>query len=144
MAIKKTPTLDSSEQQKKPSSSMALSSSGTSGCCKGTTQCSAPVLTKEVSPSLFTTTGTKPATTQIVIKYDVGFNNHLFLRGKGANLSWEKGIPLKNVKRDEWTWETSTPFSSCEFKVLINDIHYETGENHKLNCGASVHYTPKF
>ena len=88
--------------------------------------------------------GTKGPKTRITIKYDVGFNNTLYLRGKGANLSWDKGIILKNVKADEWVWETDTPFTTGEFKVLINDKHYEMGENHPLTCGANIHYTPKF
>lgn len=82
--------------------------------------------------------------TRIIIKYDVGFNNQLHIRGKGANLNWEKGQLLKNVKADEWMWETDAHFSQCEFKVLINDANYETGENHLLNCGSSVIYTPHF
>lgn len=82
--------------------------------------------------------------THITIKYDVGFPNQLTIRGKGANLNWDKGQPLKNVRNDEWIWETETPFSHCEFKVLINDRQFETGENHHLTQGASVIYTPHF
>lgn len=82
--------------------------------------------------------------TCLTIKYDVGFNNQLCIRGKGAGLCWEKGQPLKNKKADEWIWESDADFSQCEFKVLINDTHYEAGENHLLNCGASMTYTPHF
>lgn len=82
--------------------------------------------------------------TRLIVKYDVGYPNSIFLRGKGANLSWEKGIPLKNVKPDEWIWETDQQFESCEFKVLINDRSYEIGENHRLTCGESTLHRPKF
>lgn len=82
--------------------------------------------------------------TRVTIKFDVGFNNHLYLRGKGANLSWDKGIMLKNTKPDEWVWETEVPFSQLEFKALINDNVYELGDNHTVKNGASLHYTPKF
>jgi hypothetical protein len=96
--------------------------------------------------------GTKPelkndkqgAQTRIVIKYDAGFGNELFIRGKGANLNWEKGILLKNTKADEWIWDSTLPFTACEFKILLNDTQYESGENHPLICGSSVQYTPKF
>jgi hypothetical protein len=83
-------------------------------------------------------------TTRITIQYDVGFSNSIFIRGKGATLSWDKGLPLKNTKANEWVWETTIPFTTCEFKVLINDKEYEIGDNHLLTCGASIHYTPKF
>ncbi len=82
--------------------------------------------------------------TKVTIKYDVGFPNQLFIRGKGANLNWDKGQPLKNVKPDEWVWETDTHFTHCEFKVLINDRIYENGDNHHLNAGSNLLYTPHF
>lgn len=82
--------------------------------------------------------------TRVTIKHNVGFGNQLYIRGKGANLSWEKGVLLKNVKPDEWMWETDTNFTSCEFKILINDKDYEKGENHQIPYGASVAYTPHF
>lgn len=86
----------------------------------------------------------KSGTTRITIKYDVGFNNHMFIRGEGANLSWDKGTPLKNVKADEWVWETTQSFVNVHFKVLINDKVYEAGDNHHANYGSSLCYTPRF
>ncbi len=83
--------------------------------------------------------------TRITIKYDVGFHNTLFIRGQGINgMSWDRGTPLKNVKADEWVWETDNSFANAEFKVLINDRVYEVGTNHTLKCGANFHYSPRF
>ena len=87
---------------------------------------------------------TRAPLTRIVIQYNVGFGNSIFLRGKGADLSWDKGTPLKNTKDNEWVWETESTFPSLEFKVLINDSHYENGDNHHLTYGTTIHYTPKF
>jgi hypothetical protein len=81
---------------------------------------------------------------QVVVKYDVGFKNALYIRGRGANLSWDKGIVMKNIGKDLWAWETTTPITDCEFKVLINDVTYEAGENHRLSQGKKLEYTPKF
>lgn len=89
-------------------------------------------------------TASKPIKTRVIVKFDVGFGNHLTIRGKGANLCWEKGIILHNIQADEWLWETDIPFTKCEFKVLINDESYESGENHSIKCGASFQYTPFF
>jgi hypothetical protein len=82
--------------------------------------------------------------TRITVKYDVGFPNQLFIRGKGASLSWDKGQPLKNVKSDEWVWESDATSSHFEFKVLINDQTYEQGDNHQATNGYLIIYTPKF
>ncbi len=85
-----------------------------------------------------------PGKTRITVKYDVGFSNSLYLRGEGAGLTWNKGVKLKNIKSDEWVWETDHPFVRGEFKVLVNDTHYEVGGNHKLVPGANLVYTPNF
>ncbi|MFI0434435.1 MAG: hypothetical protein ACH350_01730 [Parachlamydiaceae bacterium] len=82
--------------------------------------------------------------TRLTIKYDAGFPNQLYIRGKGANLSWDKGHLLKNIKSDEWMWETDDHFTNCEFKILINDELYETGENHHLTSGHSLLVNPCF
>lgn len=83
--------------------------------------------------------------TIITIKYDVGFGNHITIRGHGiAGLSWDKGLPLKNISANEWVFETNATFIQAEIKVLINDRQFEIGPNHALRCGACLRYTPKF
>lgn len=82
---------------------------------------------------------------KIIVKCDCGFSNNLFIRGEGiATLNWKKGIPLKNLKKDEWVFETDRPFVQAEFKILINDQKYEIGENHKLDSGSTVVCKPLF
>jgi hypothetical protein len=88
--------------------------------------------------------GSPKGKTIIVVRKDVGFNNNLFIRGQGANLSWDKGIKLTNVKANEWVYEIDEPFATCEFKVLLNDEQYETGKNHLLESGAIFEYIPYF
>ena len=82
--------------------------------------------------------------TRVTIRYDVGLNNNLHIRGCGAGLSWDRGVLMKNVGPDEWIWETNLPFSNCEFKVILNDQQYESGENHRIDAGGKIRYTPKF
>lgn len=90
------------------------------------------------------TSSTAKQKTRVIVKCDVGFHNQVYIRGKGSNLCWEKGLLLKNIKSDEWVWETEGDFSTLEFKVLINDRNYESGENHTIKNGSSVIYTPRF
>jgi hypothetical protein len=83
--------------------------------------------------------------TKIVVKYNCGFPNNLFLRGEGIpDVTWEKGVQLTCVKENEWVWETTAPFKHAKFKILINDKQYETGENHSIDCGKSIILTPNF
>lgn len=81
---------------------------------------------------------------KVIVKFDVGFGNVLFIRGKGGGLSWDQGIPLRIKGTNEWIWDPKQSFNECEFKVLINDQTYEAGENHRLTCGATIQYTPSF
>lgn len=123
MATKKNPMIDDAKNQR-PASATADSA-------------------KTLSPT-DSGSGRKAGVTRLKVRYNCGFGNNLFIRGKGANLSWDKGQPLKNLKHDEWVWETTVPFSTCEFKLLINDVHYEQGNNHRLQSGDSSEYTPRF
>jgi hypothetical protein len=83
--------------------------------------------------------------TRILVRYDVGFNNALYIRGKGLNhLNWDRGLPLKNLKADVWIWETDAKFNDCEFKILINDRNFEVGPNHNLKHGNEIEFTPNF
>lgn len=82
--------------------------------------------------------------TRITVCIDVGFSNELYLRGEGAGLSWDKGVPLKNIKSDVWYWESKEHFGECFFKVLINDEIYEKGLNHKIKSGMTKEYFPHF
>lgn len=115
----------------------------TSCCSPATTTCCTPT-TAVTTNAVETTKETTTTKTRIIVKYDVGFKNTLFIRGKIANLNWEKGVPMKNIKSDEWIWETDLPFPPGEFKVLINDQFYETGYNHPIKSGSTVQYTPRF
>lgn len=88
---------------------------------------------------------TKQEKTKVVVKCNCGFSNSLYIRGEGApGLSWEKGALMKCTKDDEWVWETDKPFKNAEFKIVLNDKQYETGENHSCTCGKSCSIKPAF
>jgi len=83
--------------------------------------------------------------TKVVVKFNCGFKNALSIRGEGVKgLNWNRGCPLKNVKADEWCWETNEPFNKAQFKILINDNEYEIGENHIIEAGKSIVFVPNF
>jgi hypothetical protein len=86
----------------------------------------------------------KRQVSRITVKYDVGFKNSLYIRGNGAGLTWQKGKLMKNMGADTWVWETDADFKDIEFKVLVNDQAYEDGENHRLQAGKTVQYSPRF
>ncbi len=83
-------------------------------------------------------------TTMIVAAVDVGFGNHLTLRGEGPGLSWEVGLPLECIADDRWSItlpETAQPIV-CKF--LRNDIDWCVGEDYTVLPGSSVVLSPSF
>ncbi len=82
--------------------------------------------------------------TSILARVDVGFGNQLYIRGEGAGLSWDEGLPLENVTPYEWAFKTAKATSPVEFKFLINDELWADGENLTVKAGESSESTPVF
>ena len=86
----------------------------------------------------------KALKTSIIARVDVGFGNQLYIRGTGADLSWEKGLPLENVSSYEWAFATTNAKSDVTFKFLINDELWAEGDNVTLAKGATSISSPVF
>lgn len=88
---------------------------------------------------------TPPPKTATIIeaKIDVGFGNQLFLRGEGAGLSWDRGIPLECV--DSKTWRLTVPAQEkLLFKLLLNDSVWAKGEDVAVTPGQRLEIAPAF
>jgi hypothetical protein len=55
-----------------------------------------------------------------VISY-IGIGNKLHLRGDGAGLSWDKGVPLQFISIGRWRWETGDATEPVTCKIYKND-----------------------
>ncbi len=82
--------------------------------------------------------------TRIVAHVDVGWGRMLYIRGEGAGLSWEQGIPMICENDTEWHWLAETDNGPISFKFLIDDKIWSLGENISINAG-DVHISePRF
>ena len=86
----------------------------------------------------------KALQTSIIARVDVGFGNQLYIRGTGAGLSWDKGLPLDNVSSYEWAFATTKAKSDVVFKFLINDELWAEGDNVTVAKGGSSISSPVF
>ena len=86
----------------------------------------------------------KALKTSIVAYIDVGFGNTLYIRGEGAGLSWEKGIPLKSISATEWMFDASKASGMVVFKFLINDQIWAEGDNLTIQAGSKSISSPEF
>lgn len=84
-----------------------------------------------------------PATV-ISARVDVGFGNHLYLRGEGPGLSWDHGVAMDCVASDGWGLTLKGATSPVVFKVLLNDEKWSTGNDYVVEPGQSVTITPTF
>lgn len=86
----------------------------------------------------------KPVSTTISAKIDVGFGNALFVRGEGPGLSWDKGLAMECVQGDLWRIVLAESARAYTFKFLINDLTWSTGPDFTAASGTSVTLTPEF
>ena len=85
-----------------------------------------------------------PAATYLSAKVDIGFGNHLYLRGEGPGLSWDKGLPMDCSSNLMWTTTITGATAPVVFKVLVNDLTWSTGKDYVVEPGQSVTVTPTF
>jgi hypothetical protein len=98
-----------------------------------------------LKPSMKVTQSPPPAAslTTIDVKLDVGFGNAVYLRGQGAGLRWERGVPLSCVDSATWRWsgEVKDPVT---FKLLINDKIWSAGSDLTVTPGQKIEIAPAF
>jgi hypothetical protein len=86
----------------------------------------------------------QPPATLITAKVDLGFGNHLYLRGEGPGLNWNTGIAMDCIAHDQWTATLQNATKPVIFKVLVNDITWSQGDDFVVEAGQSSTITPKF
>lgn len=59
--------------------------------------------------------------TRVLVTAYIGIGNRVFIRGEGAGLSWDKGVPLQFVSIGKWRWENSEASGPVRFKLYKND-----------------------
>jgi hypothetical protein len=86
----------------------------------------------------------EPPATFISAKIDIGFGNHLYLRGEGPGLSWDHGLAMDCVGNALWTGAVKNATTPVTFKVLVNDLTWSEGPDYTVQAGQSITITPTF
>jgi hypothetical protein len=82
--------------------------------------------------------------TFITAKIDIGFGNHLFIRGNGPGLSWDKGIKMECIGAGLWTVSVRNAKDPVIFKVLVNDLSWSSGSDYVAEPGQNLTVSPSF
>ena len=86
----------------------------------------------------------EPPATFISAKIDIGFGNHLYIRGEGPGLNWDHGVAMDCIDTGLWTATVKQATSPIAFKLLVNDLSWSTGDDFVVQPGQSVTVTPAF
>lgn len=114
---------------------------------------SAKPVVKSAAPAKKTTTvpakkkpgvTSEPPATFISAKIDIGFGNHLYIRGEGPGLSWDHGLAMDCVGAGLWTSTVKNATVPVTFKVLVNDLSWSTGNDYVVEPGQSITVVPTF
>ena len=86
----------------------------------------------------------EPPATFISAQINIGFGNHLYIRGEGPGLSWDYGVAMDCTGADLWTITIKHVATPVIFKVLVNDLSWSTGQDYIAQAGKSLTITPAF
>lgn len=64
------------------------------------------------------------AVTRLEIHGPFGMGNRPYVRGEGAELEWNQGIPMDLVEIGRWAWETADLSSPVRIRIFLNDETY--------------------
>jgi hypothetical protein len=85
-----------------------------------------------------------PVVTTIMAHIDVGFGNALYLRGEGADLSWDRGTLMNCVADNCWSLALPESPRPVIFKFLVNDLSWSAGQDYTVASGDTLATTPTF
>ncbi len=99
---------------------------------------------KTAAPAKKKATVSEPPATFISAQVDIGFGNHLTIRGSGPGLSWDEGLVMDCVGPSLWTVSIKQAAKPVIFKVLVNDLSWSAGADYTVAPGKSITVTPTF
>jgi glycosidase len=84
--------------------------------------------------------------TKVRVHYNVGLGNSIAIRGNTYPFSWTYGRGARNVAPDVWEFELERipAGQTFEFKPLINDQTWSTGNNYIGTGGSTIDIYPSF
>lgn len=98
---------------------------------------------KPATPSATVVVGA-PVFTTITARIDIGFGNALYLRGEGADLSWDRGTLMNCIADNCWSLELPASTRPVIFKFLVNDLSWSAGQDYVVAPGDTLAITPTF
>ena len=82
--------------------------------------------------------------TSVVANVMIGIGNKPYLRGEGAGLSWDEGVPMNFIEIGKWAWTPPRKNASLTVQLYRNDEEPDTGGKIEVKSGQEIEITPEF
>jgi hypothetical protein len=83
--------------------------------------------------------------TVLTVSILIGIGNKPYLRGSGAGLNWDSGVPMEFEEIGKWSWVAPADFDgSVELQLFRNDEDADRKGTHVLQAGQKLEVTPVF
>ena len=90
------------------------------------------------------TKSSSSGTTSVVANVMIGIGNKPYLRGEGAGLSWDEGVPMNFIEIGKWAWTPTRKNASLTVQVYRNDEEPDKGGKIEVKSGQEIEITPEF
>jgi hypothetical protein len=84
------------------------------------------------------------SSTIVQARIELNFENRLFIRGEGEDLTWRRGRPLTQLDKTTWIWTAHPAMERVNFQLLLNDLIWAKGENISIEPGTKIELLPDF
>jgi hypothetical protein len=82
--------------------------------------------------------------TSVVANVMIGIGNKPYLRGEGAGLSWDEGVPMNFIEIGKWAWTPTRKNAALTVQVYRNDEDPDKGGKIEVKSGEEIEITPDF
>jgi endonuclease/exonuclease/phosphatase family metal-dependent hydrolase len=82
---------------------------------------------------------------ELLADIDVGWGNHLAVRGGTFPLSWGQGLVAYPARGNQWRFVTTElPSAGADVKWMLNDARWQLGGNARVTAGTQSRSSPRF
>jgi len=90
-------------------------------------------------------TRNKKGDTAVIASVFIGIGNKPYVRGNGAGLNWENGVPMEFEEIGKWRWIAPADLEApVELQLFRNDVDLDSSGKYTLEPGQKLELSPVF
>ena len=80
----------------------------------------------------------------LIAYLNIDISSTPYVRGEGAGLSWDEGVPMEFVEIGKWQWTVENALESTSCRIFKDDSLAARGDDIIIKVGEKVEVYPKF